>query len=83
MSSNFSNPASASFAASSGVFATLVMYSSPSIVCRSTMYLLSALASLCPSKALTYLSSLVLWYSIVALKRLKSYSDMFLYSGSC
>ena len=62
--------------------ATLHVYSS-SFVFSSCVYLSVVLRSLCPRSVLTYSRSLVLWYSIVALKCLKSYSRIVLKVGSC
>jgi len=63
--------------------AVLQWYSSFPKVSSSWVYLSVVLRSLCPSRALTCRRSLVLWYSIVALKCLKSYSRIVLNVGSC
>ena len=63
--------------------AVLQWYSSFSRVSRSWVYRSVVLRSLCPRSVLTCSRSLVLWYSIVALKCLKSYSRMVLKVGSC
>ena len=79
----YSNPFSISCVASLMLLAVLQWYSSFSRVSSSWVYRNVVLRSLCPSMALTCSRSLVLWYSIVALKCLKSYSRMLLKVGSC
>lgn len=65
-SAMYSNPFSMRFVASLMLDAVLQWYSSFSRVSRSCVYLSVVLRSLCPSRALTWSRSLVLWYSIVA-----------------
>lgn len=68
----YSKPFSISAVASLTLVAVLQWYSSFSRVSSSCVYLSVVFRSLCPSSALTCSRSLVLWYSIVALKCLKS-----------
>jgi hypothetical protein len=68
MSVTYSNPVSISFMACSGVSATLHVHSSFSVrnmACSMFMYVIVLVMSLCPSICLTWMMSLVLWYSIV------------------
>ena len=60
------NPFSIRLVASLMLVAVLQWYSSFSSVSSSWVYLSVVLRSLCPSRALTWSRSLVLWYSIVA-----------------
>lgn len=61
-----SKPFSIRFVISLMLVAVLQWYSSFSSVSRSWVYRSVVLRSLCPSRALTWSRSLVLWYSIVA-----------------
>jgi len=79
----YSNPFSMRLVASWMLFAVLQWYSSLGRLSRSWVYLSVVLRSLCPSRAFMCSRSLVLWYSIVALKCLKSYSRIVLNVGSC
>jgi len=79
----YSNPFSMSSDACLSLFAVLQWYSSLGKLSKSWVYLSVVLRSLCPNSVLTCSRSLVLWYSIVALKCLKSYSRMVLKAGSC
>ena len=66
------NPCSKSSVASLMLVAVLTVYSSSSKPSKSWVYRSVVLRSLCPNNALTYSRSLVLWYSVDALKCLKS-----------
>jgi len=68
----YSNPFSIRLVASWMVVAVLQWYSSFSRASRSWVYRSVVLRSLCPNSVFTCSRSLVLWYSIVALKCLKS-----------
>ncbi len=83
ISVTYSKPFSISCVASCMLLAVLQWYSSFSRVSSSWVYLSVVLRSLCPSRVLTWSRSLVLWYSIVALKCLKSYSRICRIVGSC
>ena len=78
----YSNPFSMRFVASLLLAVALHVYSSFGRS-KSWVYRSVVLRSLCPRSVLTYSKSLVLWYSIDALKCLKSYSRMVLKVGSC
>jgi len=78
----YSNPFSISCVASLMLLAVLQWYSSFSRLSSSWVYRSVVLRSLCPSRALMCSRSLVLWYSIVALKCLKSYSRIVRKVGS-
>ena len=79
----YSNPFSMRLVASLMLDAVLQWYSSLGKLSKSWVYLSVVLRSLCPRSVLTCSRSLVLWYSIVALKCLKSYSRMVLKVWSC
>ena len=66
MSVTYWNPFSISVVASLTLVAVLQWYSSFSKVSNSCVYRSVVLRSLCPSRALTWSRSLVLWYSMVA-----------------
>lgn len=83
MSVTYSKPFSIRFIASCMFAVALAWYSSFSSASKSCVYRSVVLRSLCPSRALTCNRSLVLWYSIEALKCLKSYRRICLIVGSC
>jgi len=69
----YSKPFSIRLVASWIVLAVLQWYSSFRKASKSWVYRRVVLRSLCPSRVFTCKRSLVFWYSIVALKCLKSY----------